>query len=87
MAAARARSSASSPIASAIAPADCSTHRPQPSISTTRHGHVRVVTTGTPAASDSTTARPKLSESEHWTETSASLSSAHFSAPSTAPIA
>ncbi len=42
--------------------------------------------TGTPAASDSTTASPKLSESEHWTITSASFSSAHLSAPLTAPV-
>ena len=40
--------------------------------------------TGTPAASDSTTASPKLSESEHWTITSASFSSAHLSPPLTA---
>ena len=50
-------------------------------------GVVRVAMTGTPAASDSTTASPKLSESEHWTITSASFSSAHLSAPLTASSA
>ena len=44
-------------------------------------GHVRVAMTGTPLASDSTIATPKLSESELCTITSTSFRSDHLSAP------
>src|SRR6266850_8580566 len=86
IASATARSERMALTPSAMASPVCSTQNPASCDATSGHGHVRVTTTGLPAAIASATLMPKLSEFEQTTSVDAASSSCRFPASSTRPV-